>query len=745
MKQSKKEKTSYKKCVYWAKQIKIAQKEHKQFISKGQKLIDNFSLQDAKYNKQNYTDSDRAYHIFWSNVKTLQPALYSRRPKPEVVRRYKDEDPVGRTASQILERATAFTLDSYNFDDMIKQCRDDVLITGRGQAWVRYEPYYQDERVQLTEEVKEGETTYTDDEGNVYDKPEKDDDGYYVTDSTLQYEEVKCDYVNWKDFLHSTARSWSEVSWVARCVYLTKEEIAERFGEDIAEDLKRNHADSEHVTDDESKDFRKAKIWEIWCKKTKKAYWVCLEYTRGLLDEMKDPLGLTDFFPCPKPLLATVTNDSLMPIADFLYYQDQSNELDEVSQRISLLTNSLKLAGVYDKAFGNLSSLIEGNTENRLIPVENYGAFRQKGGLANAIEFIPMNDVINTLTSLYQIRDQLKAEIYEITGVSDIIRGHSNAAETATAQQIKGQFATMRLADRQAEIQRFAKDIIALKAEIIAEKFEPETIKLISSAEQLAQTDEGIVVNIDAAIELLRNDVLRTFRIDIETDSTVAIDKQLEREQKTEFMNTFTNALNMTMQIGQSMPELMPVMAESLNFMVRGAKAGRSLESSIEKAFTDIMQAQQQASQMPPQPDPEVMKQQQEMQFKQVELQMKQQEQGFKQQIETQKQQFTQQLEVQKSQIEQQKVISQQQIEMFKAEQNLLLQRTKLDMETQLKAEKIRADQAEALIKMSNDPVMRDKPVSEQPINIVMPSGNKTTVLRTLPDGTKVAETVEAN
>lgn len=700
----------FKKAKYWAKQINIAEKEQKDFISKGQKLIDNFSMSDER-SQSTYDDaSTRKFHIFWSNVKTLQPALYSRRPKPEVIRRYKDKDVVGKVASQILERATSFTLDSYDFDSTIKQCRDDLLIVGRGQAWVRYEPYYDDERIQLTEEINDSQAVYKDSEGNEYDEYEEDEEGNkYVTKEVMSYEEVKCDYVNWKDFLHNPARNWSEVHWVARKVYLTKEDLKNRFGEEIAEDINRNFADNEEIASSENKELRKACVYEIWCKKTRKVYWLCKEYLKQLLDEKEDPLGLTDFFPCPKPLLSTVTNDSMLPIADFLYYQDQSNELDEVSQRISLLTDSLKLAGVYDEEFGDLSSLVEGNTENRLIPVKNYANFKGKGGLANAIEFLPMQDVINTLQTLYQIRDQLKAEIYEITGVSDIIRGHSNAAETATAQQIKGQFATMRLADRQAEIQRFAKDLIAIKAEIIAENFEPDTIKLISSAEQLAETDEGVMVNIDQAIELLRNDVLRTFRIDIETDSTVAIDKQLEREQKSEFMNTFTNALNMTLQVGQSMPELMPVMAESLNFMVRGAKAGRGLESSIDKAFSDIMQRQQQMAQQPPQPDPEMIKNQQEMQFKQVELQMKQQEQGFKQQLETQKQQFSQQIEVQKSQIEQQKVISQQQIEQFKIEQNLILQRAKLDLETQLKAEKIRADQAETLLKMSNDPAIRER------------------------------------
>lgn len=678
---------------HWILEIEEAEKAHNTFKTRAKKVTRAYTLADTS---EKDTASNRGFHIFWSNVQTLKPALYSRRPNPEVTRRFKDKDLVGRVASQILERATDYAVDSYDFDSLMKQVRDDYLIVGRGQAWVRYEPYFSEERIQLSEEVNEtGVIEYFDAEGSAVEseKVNKDGIGVYYKEELLAYEEAVCDYVHWDDFIHSPARTWDEVRWVARKVQLTKAELAERFGEKKAAEVKRTGIDSsleerEDISDSAKDELKKATVYEVWDKSTKRVYWICKGYTKDILDSEDDPLQLTGFFPCPKPLLATTTNDSILPICDYLYYQDQSSELDDITQRITLLTQSLKLAGVYNAEFPDIGRLVDEAIENELIPVNNWAAFGGEKGLENNIAFLPIAEVANTIQNLYQIRDRLKAEIYELTGISDIVRGHSNAAETATAQQIKGQFATMRLADKQAEIQRFARDLIAMKAEIIAEHFEVDTIKLMSGSDILTETDEGVQVAVDDAIELLRNDALRTFRVDIETDSTVAIDKQLEREQKQEFMNTFTQSLQASLQIGQTMPELMPVMSEALAFMVRGVKAGRGMESAIEKAFNDIIQAQQQAQQQPPQPTPE-----------QIELQQKQMNAEAELQIKQQKAQFD-------SQLAQQQAAFEQQLEKYKVDQELALKKYKADIENQLTAEKIRAKMVTDTIEATNDPAV---------------------------------------
>jgi uncharacterized alpha-E superfamily protein len=79
------------------------------------------------------------------------------------------------------------------------------------------------------------------------------------------------DYVYWADFLHSPARTWDEVWWVARAVYMTKEEGVERFG-----DVFKNVSLTSSNTDMDGKNpmtakmtyDKKAMVYEIWNKRT---------------------------------------------------------------------------------------------------------------------------------------------------------------------------------------------------------------------------------------------------------------------------------------------------------------------------------------------------------------------------------------------------------------------------------------------------------------------------------------------
>jgi len=49
--------------------------------------------------------------------------------------------------------------------------------------------------------------------------------------------------------------------------------------------------------------------------------WIAKNFPKEL-DRKDDPLGLTEFFPCPMPLFATVTTGSLIPVPDYCEYQE---------------------------------------------------------------------------------------------------------------------------------------------------------------------------------------------------------------------------------------------------------------------------------------------------------------------------------------------------------------------------------------------------------------------------------------
>ena len=96
---------------------------------------------------------------------------------------------------------------------------------------------------------------------------------------------------------------------------------------------------------------KRACVYEIWDKEEEEALWLS-KSQKELLDRKPDPLNLADFFPCPKPLYATMTNESLIPVPDYTLYQDQANELDICADRIDGLLKALQVRGVYDASLG---------------------------------------------------------------------------------------------------------------------------------------------------------------------------------------------------------------------------------------------------------------------------------------------------------------------------------------------------------------------------------------------------------
>jgi hypothetical protein len=572
--------------------------------------------------------TQRRINIFWSNVETLKPALYARRAKPVVERRFRDADPIGKAAAETLERATTFATDSDQFDEVIRQARDDRLIVGRGTAWLRYVPHFQEMQ------------------------PPTPADGVSVTDDAAEYEaetqaqapaealvfeEVAHDYVAWEDYLMSPAKTWREVSWVARKVQMTRAELVERFGKEIGSAVPLNERADKNGNDSAEARFRdglsaRADVFEIWSKAERKVCWLARGY-EGLLDERDDPLRLRDFFPCPRPMFATVTTDSLIPIPDYLMYKDQADDLDDVTLRLSMLTEACRVAGVYDASQdASVGRLFSEASDNQLIPVNTWAAFSEKGGLRGVMDFVPLDGIIATIRELTAREQVLKAQIYEITGISDIVRGYSAPSETATAQQIKGQFAALRLQEQQSEVARFARDIIAMTAEIISEHFQPQTIALMSG---LAEQAPEFQQNFMPAVQLLRDDRMRSFRIDIETDSTIAVDETADKQAATEFLTAMGNYMASSLPMAQQAPELLPVIGQGAVFLARRFRAGRQLEGSIEASFQALEQRAQQMAQQPQQqaPDPAMLKAQADEQrlamegdFKARELALREQE-----------------------------------------------------------------------------------------------------------------------
>jgi hypothetical protein len=523
----------------------------------------------------------------------------------------------------------------------MKQAVQDRLLGGRGTAWVRYEPHITGEMagddipedgLQVTEDTDEAET-----EGGIYRENEE----------RIEYECAPVDYVYWRDFGMTVARTWEEVTAVWRKVYMERPALIERFGEELGGriPLDTKPDTSKSFNEKMTEGSREALIYEIWDKSTGQVIWISKSLGK-ILDTRDDPLQLENFWPCPKPMFSTLTTDSLIPVPDFVLYQDQARQLDTLADRIDGFIHALKVRGVYDAAEPSLARLFTEGENNALLPVKNYGAFSEKGGLQGAINLVDIAPIAAGLNMAYQAMEQVKGQIYEIMGIADIQRGQTDPNETLGAQIIKSNNASGRLKTMQNEVVNFATALLQIKAQIICQHFTEDTIVKISGAMQLSPQDQALIPQ---ALMLLKDEPAKNFRIEVTTDSMIYQDEQQEKQDRMEFLQAMSGFLSQAIPAAQATPEITPMMMEMLKFGVTAFKAGKGLEGLIDETADKFRQQAQEMQGQPKPPSPEMQKLQMQAQMEQTKLQAqtqaKQAEMQMQMQMEQQKMQMQMELE----------------------------------------------------------------------------------------------------
>lgn len=652
----------------WLDRINQADKAEKAWRITAGKII-------AKYRSDDGVDvqgnrRQESFNILWSNVETLSPALYNRTPRPDIRRRFSDKDPIAKAISELLTRASEYTMETEGFDRVMQSVVHDALLVGRGIARVRYEPVFV-----------------------AHPEPDGDEDGdeEYESESAPQDEiatERACiEHVQWDDFRCEPCRNWKDVTWVAFRLFLTKQELVDRFGE-AGESVPCDHTSRESVTgtpnspnNSDRDEENRGKVWEIWDKTTRRVVFIAPEADNAgesglVLMEQEDPLSLTGFFPVPQPLYTTEDPSSLIPVPDYEIYSVLAGDLDRTTKRIIHLTKAIKVAGIYDASLPELQNLY-GDGDARLEPSQNVMALIERGGLEKAIWFAPIEPIISALRDLYQHREVIKQAIYEITGVSDIMRGQTMASETATAQQIKGQWGSLRLQRRQRDVQRFARDMLRLSVEVMAERFSPETLTMMTGLQYPTAEQKAIAMQLQQAggqlppelqevmdkpswddlLQVMRNDLIMSYRIDIETDSTIAPDAAAEQQAMAELMagvSSFVATIGPAVASGY-LP--MDVAKSLLLMAVRRFKAGPAIEGEIEKI-----------QQPPQQPQPQDNTLQVEQMRAQTELQRQQADIQGQMQIKSAELDHAKEIEAIKAAVKQQEIASTERIAVLQAQ-----------------------------------------------------------------------------
>jgi predicted GNAT family acetyltransferase len=527
------------------------------------------------------TKRDRTFNILHSNVETIVPAIYNTPPIPDVRRRYGDDDPAGDEVCDIIERALSYSIDTYDFDATVRAAAKDMELCGRAVARARYVPYF----------GPEGE---------------------------LADEDVTCEIGQWQNFRRGPGKTWVDVPWIAFELFLTREQLTalSKEGAKVELDCEIDGFKAKGDGSNPPEIFKRARVWEIWDKEKREVLFIAESMKDKPLLVEKDPLGLSGFFPIPRPLYAIDTSDNLIPVIPYDVYRDQAEELEEVSRRIQGCIQAIRAAGVYDGRLAEIGRLVDAS-DGDLVPVENASNYAE-GGLERAITWWPIEAISKTLEKLYVQRDQIKQTIYETTGLSDIMRGQgADRQVTATEQDIKQQWGSLRVQRKQAEVARFARDLFRIKAEIIASKFSWETITKMCGIEYATEQEKQQLQQIAQAVQqglmpppppeeidrgmklmkrpsrekvegLLRNDTMRGFSIDVESNSTIRAD--LSRTQKE--MATFMQGVGeFAKTIGPGVAQgFVPahVAAEVFGAFARNFRLGKQAEDAIER-FSDEM------------------------------------------------------------------------------------------------------------------------------------------------------------
>ena len=560
----------YGTALYWQREIDQASEFERDWRERGIRVVE-------RYRDERDTGVvgplTHRFNILWANTETLKGALFARMAQPDVRRRFHDGDVAAREVAIALERALLYGIDVYDSELPIRAALEDYLLPGRGVVWVVYEPIIVKEKTKI--EIR-GEDVEILEEEEI---------------ERLGDQRCRFEYVHWQDYRESPSRRPEDVTWRARRHLFTREELVGR-GFDHAEEVPLNWMPERSDDADIDELYNRAEVWEFWDKVKRRRLFVATGYKNVLADD-DDPYTLANFFPCPTPLIAVRTNNTSIPVPEFTLYQDQADELDRVTTRITFLIEGLKRRGVYDSSIPELAHLANA-TDNEFVPSDNFANLAQKGGLNGAFQTEDISTITQVLAGLYNQRGQVLQTIYEITGISDIIRGGgTKASESATAQQLKAQYGSMRLRLRQEDISKYIRDLFRIKAELIAENYEPEVLERMT----------GIPIT-DEMVEIMRNDKLRSYQIDVETDSTVFADEEQMKRTRIEFANVMGGYLVQAIEATRAAPELTPIAFQILKFVSGAWKVGRQFEDVIDETEAAVMQ-QLQAAQQQPQVSPE--------------------------------------------------------------------------------------------------------------------------------------------
>lgn len=641
----------------WLDRVEAAGKAEKVWLDDAKKASDAYTGEGTTSDEAGRSGSENRYdfNILFANVETIVPAVINSSPVPDIRRRFGDADPVARFVSELLERAIRVQIDDSRLQVELEAAAQDAFLAGRGVVRIRFHSDIvggEVTREELEDAADDAEGSPT---GSYRQDDEREPDGPYAEDLSgaepvledegllghnggptlerLENERITFEAVSWLDYRHGPAKRWNERPWEAFRFCIPREDEDKSFDDTLiksqmtgADIDKRNKAEGELTG------------WEIWDKDKREV--VFIDDSGVVLKVIEDPLGLSGFFCTPTPIQPIEINGRLMPVNPFSIYRKLADDLEDAVRRKNTLIRAMKARGWYGTSDASMEAIINLG-DNEFAPIPDAEIWAANGGLEKAIVFWPFEKFIAAIQQLDAAIVTYKQWIYEITGISDIVRGASMASETATAQNIKSQWGSLRIQKMQRMMERCARDLFVMMAEIIPAKFSRPTLEAMTEMDftpKPTDTPEQIAQKV-GVVTLLKQKLAMYYRIDVESDSTIRADLTRQKAEVSQFLQGagayFASVAPLVQQGALPADAAVEIFAAT----ARMFNLGRTVEDTLEQMVTTAKQKATQAQQ--PQegaqePTPEqqaaMAQQQRETQAAEIDAAGKQQELGQKQQ-----------------------------------------------------------------------------------------------------------------
>jgi hypothetical protein len=488
------------------------------------------------------------FNILYSNTEILVPAIFSRVPTPVVKRRHDatSQDLPAKAAERFLEYAMDTNLPGYPaFIDALESSILDAALPGLGQA-----------RVRLVEGVPQ------------------------------------VDYVHFDSFVWGYARRWEAVPWIAYRHDLSAQDLKTKFA--LTPEQMEGFAETPPVDgSDEAAQSATYPVYEVWDKRTKTVSFVCEQYQGALLAKQEDQLNLHGFYDCPQPLVFVLATGDIKPRPLYSLYRKQAEELNAITARIKRVTQAIRVRGIYNGNLPEMAQIFSGaDAENALIPAERPSVLTTDGGLDKQIWLVPVDKLVQVLQQLLLLREQVKSTIYEILGIGDILRGVSRASETLGAQEIKDKWGSLRINKMRDKTARFIRSLLRLLVEVGA-KHSPEEVWAAATGLPLLPTLQAQVIQQSGGqlpappwkgvLDTLKNDLQRSYTVDIETNTTVDSEATQDKQDVAEFMNALGQAMSGLAPLASLGPEGFEATKAIVLEFTKKFRMGADVQAVLEK------------------------------------------------------------------------------------------------------------------------------------------------------------------